>query len=388
MAGTVRRFGMASLTFCAVAALSCSDPIRVEDFAVPQDAPAPSTARAACPERNVLREAYFGDLHVHTALSSDAAMYDVQLRPADAYRYAFGEPVLLPPLDDLGRSTREVRIDRPLDFAAVTDHAEFLAEGVLCEDPRDPAYDADFCQKVREAKKPEDLGLYIMNPWSRRDREVCGDDLGRCDQFSANVWQEVIDAAETWHDPRGRCEQTTFIAYEWSSFRLGSNFHRNVIFRNATVPRRPVSYHGRQARLGAVGDPARGHLSRVGHRLRRAGDSAQLEHQQRPHVRARLSPAHARRPSSVNARPCAADHARADGRGDAAQGRLGVRASSARASWATDDPICDFEKFAMMYDRFDRRGGRPATDGIPGSRIGIRTWGRAASRPSATCATR
>lgn len=233
---------LASLIVIGGIATSCSDMIQVDQYEVPQVATQSDATRPTCPESNPLRNAYFGDLHVHTALSSDAAMYKLQLRPADAYRFAFGESVLLPPLDAQGKSTREVQIDRPLDFAAVTDHAEFLAEGALCIDPSDPAYASDFCEMMRESKKPEDMGIYIMNPWSRRDREVCGDDLSRCDQTSAKVWQEVIDAAETWNDPTGRCEQTTFIAYEWSSSRLGSNFHRNVIFRNSTVPRRPISY--------------------------------------------------------------------------------------------------------------------------------------------------
>ena len=40
--------------------------------------------------RHPLRNAYFGDLHVHTSLSSDAWMFDVRVMPDDAYRYAFG----------------------------------------------------------------------------------------------------------------------------------------------------------------------------------------------------------------------------------------------------------------------------------------------------------
>ena len=75
------------------------------------------------------------DLHVHTALSSDAWSYDVEVRPRDAYGYAFGDPIRLPPKDDEGRGSREVRIDRPLDFAAVTDHAVFLGEQRLCTTP-------------------------------------------------------------------------------------------------------------------------------------------------------------------------------------------------------------------------------------------------------------
>ncbi len=46
-----------------------------------------STAFAA--ERN----AYFGDLHVHTRYSFDAFIFNVRTDPSDAYRYAKGEPL-------------------------------------------------------------------------------------------------------------------------------------------------------------------------------------------------------------------------------------------------------------------------------------------------------
>ncbi len=237
-----RRTLLMAIAACASAGLACTDPLEIEHFDVSAESPAPEPPRPKCRDRAPLRNAYFGDLHVHTGLSSDAFMYDVQLRPNDAYRYAFGESLWLPPLDADGRGTRQVRIDRPLDFAAVTDHAEFLAELELCNDPESAGYDSSFCETQRGAKSPMDMGMAIMSPWSRRDREVCGDDLSLCGEKTERLWQEIIDAAEQWNDTSASCDRTTFVAYEWSSFRLGSNFHRNVIFRNATVPRRPISY--------------------------------------------------------------------------------------------------------------------------------------------------
>lgn len=170
-------------------------------------------------------------------------MFDARVTPDQAYGYAFGEEVALPPLDDEGRGTRAAEIDRPLDFAAVTDHAEFLGEAVLCIDPQAEGYDSSFCETYRagEGRTPA-LVFQIMSPWNWRDGDVCGDDGARCARASAAQWKKTIEAAERWNDASEACERTTFPAYEYSSHRMGSNLHRNVIFRNATVPDRVTSY--------------------------------------------------------------------------------------------------------------------------------------------------
>src|SRR5690606_29079155 len=79
---------------------------------------------------NPEREAYFGDLHLHTAFSFDAVASGTQTTPNDAYRYALGEPV-----EYLGRP---VQRDEPLDFLAVTDHAEYLGVPYEAADPNGP----------------------------------------------------------------------------------------------------------------------------------------------------------------------------------------------------------------------------------------------------------
>jgi hypothetical protein len=183
---------------------------------------------------------YFGDLHVHTALSADAVGFDVKTRPDDAYRYAFEGTVLLPPLDAEGRPTRRYVSPRTLDFMAVTDHAEFLGEVGICSSEGVPGYESELCQAVREAEgRPWKLVSLIVSPFPSRDEETCGDDLGRCTASQQSLWKEIQDAATRWNEP---CRQTTFVGYEYSSFRLGSNLHRNVIFRGDRVPDFPLSY--------------------------------------------------------------------------------------------------------------------------------------------------
>ena len=45
------------------------------------------------PGYNVDRNAYFGDLHVHTYLSNDAYISNARRTPDDAYRFARGEAI-------------------------------------------------------------------------------------------------------------------------------------------------------------------------------------------------------------------------------------------------------------------------------------------------------
>jgi hypothetical protein len=197
--------------------------------------------RPRCNHYDPQRRAFFGDLHVHTSVSNDAYSFGVRVDPDGAYRYAFGGTIYLPLGDDL--QARPVRIDRPLDFAGVTDHAEFMGESVLCFDTSNAAYETGFCEVFRTGTGREPALLTkIMAPIPLRDTEACGSDGELCGRAAETVWQKNIAVAEEWNDTSENCERTAFVAYEYSSFRLGSNLHRNVIFRNAVVPRRPVSY--------------------------------------------------------------------------------------------------------------------------------------------------
>ena len=109
----------------------------------------PLTPREPCADHDPLRRAFFGDLHVHTGYSMDACIRETMLTPADAYRFATGEPIAIAPLDEHGAGTRRIQIDRPLDFAAVTDHAEWMGEVALCGDPHSAAYDTRSCRIFR-----------------------------------------------------------------------------------------------------------------------------------------------------------------------------------------------------------------------------------------------
>lgn len=194
--------------------------------------------RAACSQRSRLRNAYFGDLHVHTALSFDAQAFDVRTLPADAYRFAQGEPVSLPPLDAMGNGTQTIAIDRPLDFAAVTDHSEFLGEVDLCTTPGSPVYDSASCQAYRVGGNDGTtyFGVRVALTPPSRLPDVCGPDNALCLAEGASVWDGIQQAADDAYDRSDACAFTSFVGYEYTGSRAVSTLHRNVIFRNDRVP--------------------------------------------------------------------------------------------------------------------------------------------------------
>ncbi|MEX1364738.1 MAG: DUF3604 domain-containing protein, partial [Nannocystaceae bacterium] len=209
---------------------------------LPADVPgSPPVCDAYDPSRTVL----WGDLHVHTAYSFDAWLHDVRIDPDQAYRFARGEAVDLPPLDMRGNGTQTVQLDRPLDFAAVTDHAEFLAEVETCTQPGSAVFDTPLCTDYRANQNGAlvTFGLQLGMASPQRFAEICGPGAIDCPQLAAEVWQRTVQAAQAHYDGGPGCEFTTFVGYEWSGMQSLSNLHRNVIFRGDQVPVRPLSYY-------------------------------------------------------------------------------------------------------------------------------------------------
>ena len=62
--------------------------------ALAQDDPDLAAREAAVPE-NPLKEAYFGETHLHTTYSLDALSAATASRPEDAYRFAKGEAMTI-----------------------------------------------------------------------------------------------------------------------------------------------------------------------------------------------------------------------------------------------------------------------------------------------------
>lgn len=213
--------------------------------------------RSQCADFTPERRAFFGDLHVHTSLSSDAYVFQTRTRPDDAYRFASGRGAAdMNVITQSGVVEGRARIPRPLDFAAVTDHAEMLGGPWVCTTPTSGAFDSEICRRFRAPwAAVGDLADGVAKIVALLDdldgETVCGEggvETGaRCLEGMRSAWQEIQDAAARNDRP---CRFSTFVAYEYSSNPEMSKVHRNVIFRNATVPPLPVSSRTTPEALG------------------------------------------------------------------------------------------------------------------------------------------
>lgn len=201
-------------------------------------------SRPPCHDYTETRRPFFGDLHVHTSLSQDASTQGTRNMPRDAYRFARGQRLGIQPYDDQGNPRRSLQLERPLDFAAVTDHAELLGEVEICRTPGLAGYDSIVCSIYRRWPR---LAFFMMNSRSTYVRDpdrysFCGPDAVHCLEAARGPWKTIIDAAEGAYDRSAECAFTTFIAYEWTGGPGSNNIHRNVIFRNGRVPDLPTSF--------------------------------------------------------------------------------------------------------------------------------------------------
>ncbi|MCC6749965.1 MAG: DUF3604 domain-containing protein [Deltaproteobacteria bacterium] len=205
--------------------------------------------RAPCTARSPTRQLLFGDLHVHTHFSWDANGYELAVAPAQSYAFARGgTTLLLPPRGSDGRGTRPVRLDRPLDFAAVTDHAEYLGEVQVCRTPGSPTYDSPACREFRagDENAVTAWGTKLVDPaGGHRSTEICGADGAACATAAGRAWSELREAAASANDRSSACSFVAFLGYEYTATPQLSNQHRNVIFRNDQTVALPVSYYER-----------------------------------------------------------------------------------------------------------------------------------------------
>ena len=232
--------------------------------------------REDCANFNPDRQPFFGEQHVHTSFSYDAIIMENKTNgPAEAYAFARGDSVFMPQSMVDKALTREIKLERPLDWAVVTDHSEWLGATFICNHDNDAVgSDAEDCRLQRKDDAAESgLGQVLgasnafdawrvpVNGTARADDDGAGGADGGggvddpmatdvavcslpgvdCTGAKISAWQETQAAAEEAYDRSSACGFTSFVAWEYSSAWFGRNLHRNVIFRNEVVMDEPIS---------------------------------------------------------------------------------------------------------------------------------------------------
>ncbi|MEH6593245.1 MAG: DUF3604 domain-containing protein [Halioglobus sp.] len=184
---------------------------------------------AANPDKNV----FFGDLHIHTSLSSDAYVFGVRSLPEDVYTFAKGGTI------EHGAGY-PIKIGRPLDFVAVTDHAEYMGQARLA------GLDVPTTERPLRETLLNSSRLGITRAWFSSTNYIRKNGFGLGvdvvdTEVNKSAWDMTIDAAQRHNEPGAF---TAFIAYEWSAFAGEStvHIHRNVIYRSDAVSNLPFSY--------------------------------------------------------------------------------------------------------------------------------------------------
>ncbi len=207
--------------------------------------------------RNPLKNVYWGELHVHTVESMDAVLMGTTATVEDAYRFARGAKFASP-------GGELMQLARPLDFVAITDHAEgfgartrcddddlALVENLMCwfmETPNVALFVALRGRQVDEEESdgPESpAGVYQNQKRelpSRTALPICRPDYGgeeRCIDDARDAWARYIALADRYNEPG---VFTAFAAYEYSPVLDDrGKHHRNVIFNGSELPKHAIS---------------------------------------------------------------------------------------------------------------------------------------------------
>jgi len=200
----------------AAALAACSRPAAVPPAST---APAASSAGDSLPPPNHERNAYFGDLHLHSNYSADAFALGTRMGPDEAHRWARGEE-----LDYVGR---KIRRKHALDFLALTDHAEYLAMIPEAARPQGALAGSSWSQALNDPDQAARFALF-------RKLVKMAEENVRIEEFEKpelqqTLWQRYAAVADA-HNAPGTF--TAFVAFEWTSAPGNQNLHRCVIFKD------------------------------------------------------------------------------------------------------------------------------------------------------------
>jgi len=163
----------------------------------------------------------WGDTHLHTSYSFDAyTLGNTSADPDTAYRFAKGLPVIHP------AHRAQVRIDRPLDFLVVTDHAAGLGAMAELAAGNPLLVGTELGQRWRKMLAAGELnatfGEIVKLGTAEPEKIAFLNDEG----VFRTAWKYVAETADRHNEPG---HFTAFIGWEWTSTPDGLNLHRIVL---------------------------------------------------------------------------------------------------------------------------------------------------------------
>ena len=241
-------------TAALVAALTLAAAAHASDMGTPNvevlEGLYPGETYSPYAQRSFPSRVYWGETHLHTGLSLDAGLFGNILGPEDAYRFARGEEIK-------SSTGLPVKLGRPLDWLVVTDHTDMMglatdiqrAAPNIVAVPKGKEWAEGFKQGGRAAGEAAfDLITHFAQ---MKLPEQMLKDYAPGSRVTKNVWERIVDAAETYNEPG---HFTALIGYEWTSVPKGFNLHRNVILRDGASRAKQIVPLTTQPPLGTT-DP-------------------------------------------------------------------------------------------------------------------------------------
>ncbi len=172
-------------------------------------------------DRAYVDRVFFGDMHFHTNLSFDAGLIGTTLDAHAGFRMARGEKVI-------SNTGQPVQLIRPLDFLAITDHAEMVGMAPAIRESNPLLLADSFGKWMHERFNAGQEGRMeavraVVAKGTSGENPFSSDDLAR------SIWGEFIETADQYNEP-GRF--TAMIGFEWTSTPEGDNLHRVVVMRD------------------------------------------------------------------------------------------------------------------------------------------------------------
>lgn len=186
--------------------------------------------------RNFPTEVYWGDSHLHTALSFDAGAFGNRLGPEEAYKFAKGEQVE-------ATNSGPAKLSRPLDWLVVADHSDNMGLFTrIYEGHPDILRDKEG-RRIYEAiqaggQRAVAASVELITTFSQGEKLSDALSVEPGTKAYKSTWERIINAAEAAYEPG---TFTSFIGYEWTSMDAGDNMHRVVILRDGAAMARQTS---------------------------------------------------------------------------------------------------------------------------------------------------